>query len=344
MFSSLLDEIPVEYLDDRLPRPLRASFAIPFFSFFSLFHITYPFLLPLLIRHREYRVIISHNSYTTFTAWTLSKTREIPYFMLVWDPIVYILEKAYRGGPIRRLRSILRPIGRWLDSSLLNSAAALILASESHAEYLRGLERKAVPTLLVPPGCDSAEALPPRREEYVLTVTAWKPGKQLEILLRAMENLSDARLVVAGEWVDADYRANIEGLISLLGLADRVTVVGPLSEEALTELYRGARITVICNAERGFGLPALEAAAQGSPFACPPTCGVARYVAAHDGALYFDEGDEAALERIMARLLSDERVAYDLGRRAWKRVREALDWSAQADALHRGIMDLVPDA
>src|SRR3989344_2904303 len=48
-FQPLLDEIPVVFLDDRLPAFLKLSFKIPFFSFFSWYHFSYPLLLPWVV-------------------------------------------------------------------------------------------------------------------------------------------------------------------------------------------------------------------------------------------------------------------------------------------------------
>src|SRR5262245_12416719 len=78
-FREIIQNIPVEYLEDRLPAFMKFSFKVPFFTFFSLFHITYPLLLPFFIKQKEFRYIISHNSYTTFTALTLSLIKNIPY-------------------------------------------------------------------------------------------------------------------------------------------------------------------------------------------------------------------------------------------------------------------------
>jgi len=90
-FKDLLSDIPIVYLDDRLPRIFKFSFKIPFFYFFSFFHLSYPFLIPFVVKKREFDFIISHNTYTSFTAITLSKFNKIPYGVYIWDPISYIL-------------------------------------------------------------------------------------------------------------------------------------------------------------------------------------------------------------------------------------------------------------
>src|SRR5438552_1455819 len=117
-----LSGVPVEYLDERLPRFLRTSWRVPGFYFFSIFHGLYALLLPTRIQPREWDVILSHNSYTTFTAWTLSRLRGIPYCMFVWDPIASVLVRAYPKGGIRFLQPLLLPLGRAVDRVLARGA------------------------------------------------------------------------------------------------------------------------------------------------------------------------------------------------------------------------------
>src|SRR5438067_5677332 len=53
-FPELQRPIAISYLDDRLPSLLTASFRIRPFYFLSLFHFTYPVLLPWAVRRKEY--------------------------------------------------------------------------------------------------------------------------------------------------------------------------------------------------------------------------------------------------------------------------------------------------
>src|SRR6185503_15157075 len=63
-FKDLLEGLPIVYLDDRVPRVLRWNVKIPFFYFFNLIHLTYPLILPFLIKKHEYDFFFIHNTYT----------------------------------------------------------------------------------------------------------------------------------------------------------------------------------------------------------------------------------------------------------------------------------------
>ena len=92
----------------------------------------------------------------------------------------------------------------------------------------------------------------------------------------------------------------------------------------------GALCEVTLNAELGFGMPALEAAAQACTFICPRTAGIAAYFQDGDEAFYFSEGDSGALGGILRRLIESPEVAHRAGLAAWERARTTLTWRHNA--------------
>ena len=328
-----LSGVPVEYLDERLPRFLRTSWRVPGFYFFSIFHGLYALLLPTRIQPREWDVILSHNSYTTFTAWTLSSLRGIPYCMFVWDPIASVLVRAYPKGGIRFLQPLLLPLGRAVDRVLARGARHVLVSSPSYVAYLHELLAPRDGPSIVPPGCHPATAPREKPGDYLLAATSWKEGKQLEVLLRALHAVPETRLVVAGRWLHEGYRERMTALTDELGLDGRVEFAGEQSEEAMGNLAAGAVCSVTLNAELGFGMPALEAAAQGCTFVCPRVAGVSSHFRDGVEAFYFDEGDSEGLARILKRLVDEPRLAHRAGLAAWERARTSLTWRHHATAI-----------
>jgi glycosyltransferase involved in cell wall biosynthesis len=332
-----LQGVPVEYLDDRLARFLRISWRVPGFYFFSFFHVLYAWLLPMRINGREWEVILSHNSYTSFTAWTLSKVRGIPYCMFVWDPIASVLVRAYPKGPIRLVQPLLLPLGRTADRILARGARRVLVSSGSYVAYLTGLLKPAAAPTLIPAGCHPVAVPREMAGTYLLAATSWKEGKQLEVLLRALRAVPDAKLVVAGRWLHEGYRARMAALTTELGLDGRVRFTGELSEAAMARLAGEALCSVTLNAELGFGMPALEAAAQSCTFVCPRVAGVAAHFQDGVEAFYFDEGDSEGLAKILERLVGDPELAHRAGVAAWERARSTLTWKNHASAIAQAV-------
>lgn len=97
----------------------------------------------------------------------------------------------------------------------------------------------------------------------VLFVGTLEPRKNLPLLLGACERLARAgrptTLTVVGKagWGDADVTA-------LTATMPWVRVAGYVSDDALLSLYRSSAVLACPSTEEGFGLPVLEAMAQGA--------------------------------------------------------------------------------
>jgi glycosyltransferase involved in cell wall biosynthesis len=106
---------------------------------------------------------------------------------------------------------------------------------------------------------------------YVLWVGTLEPRKGLPTLLEAFTAVVAAgdlphRLVVVGShgWLDTEDALAVQAR----ALGDRVCSTGPVSEHDLRALYRGAELFAFPSRHEGFGLPVLEAMAQGTAVLC----------------------------------------------------------------------------
>jgi glycosyltransferase involved in cell wall biosynthesis len=125
---------------------------------------------------------------------------------------------------------------------------------------------------------------PPTSNEgrpYLLGVAVDRPFKNLHTLIRSFAKLRpefpDHCLVLAGELrsrrakgdqhgasVNAKMPATVD-LVRDLGLAEHVKVTGFVSDAELGALYRGADAFVLPSLFEGFGMPAAESLAMGTP-------------------------------------------------------------------------------
>lgn len=110
---------------------------------------------------------------------------------------------------------------------------------------------------------------------FILFVGGLSPHKRVAELVRAFGVLAQERgfedlsLVLAGpdarDGFSAD-RSGVAAALQQLGAdAERVVKTGFVSDETLAALYRQAACVVLPSATEGFGLPALEAMASGTP-------------------------------------------------------------------------------
>ncbi|MGD0392252.1 MAG: glycosyltransferase [Acidimicrobiales bacterium] len=75
----------------------------------------------------------------------------------------------------------------------------------------------------------------------------------------------EARLVLIGDTSATDYVAEVRSESERLGVADRVIIMGKVSDKLLRSAFAGAGVFVSVSEHEGFGVPILEAMAAGVP-------------------------------------------------------------------------------
>jgi len=158
---------------------------------------------------------------------------------------------------------------------------------------------------------DQAEALARRLglsgRPYVLWVGSLEPRKNVEALLGLPAALAAAglphRLVLAGPdgWGPTAQAARAAAATTPAG---SLRILGPVAAADLAALYRGAELFCFPSIHEGFGLPVLEAMAQGAPVlssraaSLPEVGGTA--------ARYVDDPGQSAWEAAAVDLLRDQ--------------------------------------
>jgi len=156
------------------------------------------------------------------------------------------------------------------------------------------------------------------------------PNKGIATLVRALARLPrPARLTL----VDEDSRDNPARRVAReAGCADRLDIVGRVSTEALVHLYRRAALVVVPSRYEGFGLPAVEAMACGTPVVACRAGALPEVVGVGGGGILVDRDDPGALADGIQSLLSRPGARAELGALARKRVDEAYAWPRVARA------------
>jgi glycosyltransferase involved in cell wall biosynthesis len=148
-----------------------------------------------------------------------------------------------------------------------------------------------------------------------------------------------ARLYIVGGPPSPPRIASAEA--ARLGIEDRVTMVGRVSREELARWYRRAQVLVSPSLYEGFGLPAAEAMACGTPVIASDGGALPEVVADGETGRIVPTRDVRALADALADLLADPKTCRELGAAGHRRVLERFTWvetAARTEALYGDVL------
>jgi glycosyltransferase involved in cell wall biosynthesis len=168
-----------------------------------------------------------------------------------------------------------------------------------------------------------------RFENRILVINSGDtPLKGLKFLLEAVAGLRrerDVELVIVGEPMKDGYT---EGLIEELKLGDCVTYAGKVDTSELVRHYSEASMLVVPSVYEGFGLPAAEAMACGTPVVSTTAGALPEVVG--DAGILVPPKDTRAIVQAVRTLLDDKNKCRQLGARGRERVLKLFNWDNTA--------------
>lgn len=122
------------------------------------------------------------------------------------------------------------------------------------------------------------------RRGYILQVGTVEKRKNLELTIKAMAGIEDARLVVVGR--GRDYLTKMKELANSLNITDRIKFLSDLATSELPAIYQGAGVIAYPSRYEGFGIPVIEGLASRRPVIA--ATGSCLEEAGGDAAFYVD--------------------------------------------------------
>jgi glycosyltransferase involved in cell wall biosynthesis len=145
--------------------------------------------------------------------------------------------------------------------------------------------------------------------------------KGQEVLVKAAGLLRDrfptARYVIVGSVApgNQDHLIRLRELVQELRLDDRVVFTGDVEDPK--PLYAAFDVTVVPSVQpEPFGCVVMESMAVGTPVIGSRSGGIPEQIIDQKTGLLFTPGDEVDLARALERVMSDERLRLDMGRKS----------------------------
>lgn len=176
-------------------------------------------------------------------------------------------------------------------------------------------------------------------DRVILYVGGLSPHKNLATLIEAYARLirergiKNTRLVLTGDFQGDVFYSCYPALrkqVETLGLGDDVIFTGFVADADLLYFYNAAQVLVMPSFNEGFGLPAVEAMACGTPVVASRAGALPEVVG--EGGLFFDPRVPEELTNHLQALLENTSLQNALGRKGLSRAQQ-YSWDQSASAV-----------
>jgi N-acetyl-alpha-D-glucosaminyl L-malate synthase BshA len=159
------------------------------------------------------------------------------------------------------------------------------------------------------------ESLAPHNEPLLVHVSNFRPVKRpvdcVEILARVLKKNIKTRLVMVG---DGSERTNAEHRARCLGIHEQCVFVG--KQPRIVDYLSASDVLLLPSEQESFGLAALEAMACEVPVIASHVGGLPEVVTDGETGYLSPVGDVEKMAADATRLLSDDKLRKEMGRRA----------------------------
>ncbi len=175
---------------------------------------------------------------------------------------------------------------------------------------------------------------------FLLYVGGISPHKNLKTLVSAYHRLvsedafADVKLVLVGDYQNDSFYSDYPALkehIEHLHMSENVVFTGYIEDQDLARLYNAASALVLPSLEEGFGLPAIEAMACGTPVVASNKGSLPEVLG--DAGLFFDPVKPSGISEVLRQVLSDELLRKTMREAGLARAHEFMWDKAAKDAI-----------
>ena len=279
-------------------------------------------------------IIIDGLAYGVLPAAALARLPN-PIMALVHHPLA--LETGLRQHDAARLAQT--------EKAALAEADAIMVTSPHTGRVLA--DQFAVPAnkiSVATPGIPHSSQARERAPDppVILSVGTITRRKGVHLLLNALASVKDRpwqAVICGGREHDPAYAAEVDVVLADHKLASRVTFTGSVTPEELARRYAISSFFVLASHYEGYGMAFAEAIRHGLPVvgfdvgAVPDTVG--------EAGVLVPDGDQAALNAAIARLLDDRDWFATMTARAARQGARYPDWSDTAGRFAQALDQLV---
>jgi D-inositol-3-phosphate glycosyltransferase len=272
---------------------------------------------------------------------------------LTADPDVPIVQTYHALGSVKR-----RHLGRddpspgdrpEIERRIGHAVDHIIATCSDEVFELAGMGVAGGKTTVVPCGVDVSRLRPDGpvagrgERRRLVTVGRLVERKGVETIVRALAELSDTELIVAGgppaaELAGCPEAVRLRAVAREVGVEDRVSLLGGVSPDRVPELLRSADIAVFTPWYEPFGIAPVEAMACGVPVVASAVGGMIDTVVSKVTGEHVPPRRPQTLAAVLRELLDDPARLRAYGRAGAERARGRYTWeqvTTRTEAVYR---------
>lgn len=198
---------------------------------------------------------------------------------------------------------------------------AHIFADKILTSSPEGCRIKSSKVIVLSQGVDVERFKPGKKGDYLLTVSRVSRVKRHEVVINALKELCDVRLVIVGPVTDEKYSSELKALVSELGLNERVEFAGAVPHSQIDDYLSNCLLFISASETGSLDKTTLEAMACKKPVL---VCNEAfrEVLKGYNKHCLFMKGDSDDLAKKINSLLKDESLMKRIGPELRKRVIE----------------------
>ena len=177
---------------------------------------------------------------------------------------------------------------------------------------------------------------PPRPSQplRILNVARLHPVKAQDVLIRACAKLVEYKVPFICRIVgEGPNRSKLEGLISDLGLRDRVELTGAMEEPEVAAMFDWCHVFVLSSISEGTPMTIVEAMAKGRPVLAPAITALPEMVLDGQTGWLYPQGSVSDLAERLAAMAGEPEKIQTMGARGARQARENHDQDKNAQRL-----------
>lgn len=285
------------------------------------------------VAHRFYKRRLARNNYDVI----VEDVNKVPLFTPRWKSRRHVALVHHLFGPTA-FREASFPVAAlvWLSERPIGriyrkTSFQVVSASTADDLAVRGIPRQNMRVIHNGVDTETLTPDPGQRSRHPLFayLGRLKKYKRVDLVIRAFAKVDEpsARLEIAGA---GDHREKLEALAGTLGLADRVTFLGRISEAGKVDLLRRCWATVLASPREGWGISNMESAACGTAVIAVDAPGVRESVIDGETGYLVDRGAPEAIASRMRKLVASPELVTSLGTSA-RKFAEGFTWDRAAN-------------